>query len=189
MKKKKVQPAPVNSDLFQQALDGVIPLPPSNRIPLAQPLRRAPPRSTVISTNLIEDTLSDNDAGSDAGSDVPTEFLRSGMSRMTLRNLRRGRWPVQDTLDLHGFQSDAARKMLLEFLSDAMQHSLRFVCVIHGKGWQTDGKEGVLKSRVRHWLAQYSKVLAFCEAPQNAGGSGAVWVLLKSSDQSSDIPG
>ena len=185
MKKKMVQPAPVNSDLFQQALDGVIPLPPSNRILLAQPLRRAPSRSTAISTNLIEDTLSDNDAGSD----VPTEFLRSGMSRMTLRNLRRGRWPVQDTLDLHGFQSDAARKMLLEFLSDAMQHSLRFVCVIHGKGWQTGGKEGVLKSRVRHWLAQYSKVLAFCEAPRNAGGSGAVWVLLKSSDQSSDIPG
>lgn len=186
MKKKKDQSAPVNSDLFQQALGGVIPLPPSNRIPLSKPLRRAPPRSSVIPTNLIEDTLSDNDAGAD----VPTEFLRSGMSRMTLRNLRRGRWPMQDTLDLHGFQSDAARKMLLEFLSDAMQHNLRFVCVIHGKGWQTGGKEGVLKSRVRHWLAQYSEVLAFCEAPQNAGGSGAVWVLLKAGGQSkSDMVG
>ena len=187
MKKKKDQPAPVNSDLFQQALGGVIPLPPSNRIPLAQPLRRAPTRSTAISTNLfIEDKLSDNDAWGD----VPTEFLRSGMSRLTLRNLRRGRWPMQDILDLHGFQSDAARKMLLEFLSDAIQHGQRFVCVIHGKGWQTGGKEGVLKSRVRHWLAQYSEVLAFCEAPQNAGGSGAVWVLLKTGDQSkSDMAG
>lgn len=186
MKKKKVQPAPVNSDLFQQALDGVIPLPPFNRITLAQPLRRAPHRSTAISTNLIEDALSDNDAGGD----VPTDFLRSGMSRMTLRKLRRGRWPMQDTLDLHGFQSDAARKMLLVFLNEAMQHSLRFVCVIHGKGWQTGGKEGVLKSRVRHWLAQYSEVLAFCEAPQNAGGSGAVCVLLKAGGQSkSDMAG
>ncbi|MDP1679629.1 MAG: Smr/MutS family protein [Candidatus Nitrotoga sp.] len=185
MKKKKDQPAPVNAELFQQALDGVIPLPPSNRIPLAQPLRRAPSRGNAISTHLIEDTLSDNDTGGD----VPTEFLRSGMSRMTLRKLRRGRWPMQDTLDLHGFQSDAARKLLLEFLHDAVQHSLRFVCVIHGKGWQAGGKEGVLKSRVRHWLSQYSEVLAFCEAPQNAGGSGAVWVLLKASGQSSDIPG
>jgi DNA-nicking Smr family endonuclease len=80
--------------------------------------------------------------------------------------------------------------MLLEFLSDAIQHGQRFVCVIHGKGWQTGGKEGVLKSRVRHWLAQYSEVLAFCEAPQNAGGSGAVWVLLKTGDQSkSDMAG
>lgn len=184
MKKKKDQPATINAELFQQALDGVIPLPPSNRISLAQPLRRAPPRSTATTTNLIKDTLSDNDAGGD----VPTEFVRSGMSRMTLRNLRRGRWPMQDTLDLHGFHSDAARKLLLEFLSDAIQHNLRFVCVIHGKGWQPGGKEGLLKSRVRHWLSQYSEVLAFCEAPQNAGGSGAVWVLLKASGQSSGIP-
>lgn len=185
MKKKKDQPAPINAELFRQALDGVIPLPPSNRISLAQPLRRVPPRGVVISTHLIEDTLSDNDAGGD----VPTEFLRSGMSRMTLRKLRRGRWPMQDTLDLHGFHSDAARKLLLEFLRDALQHSLRFVCVIHGKGWQAGGKEGILKSRVRHWLSQYSEVLAFCEAPLNAGGSGAVWVLLKAGGQSSDILG
>ncbi len=185
MKKKKDQPASINAELFQQALDGVIPLPPSNRISLAQPLRRVPPRGTVISTHLIEDTFSDNDAGGD----VPTEFLRSGMSRMTLRKLRRGRWPMQDTLDLHGFHNDAARKLLLEFLRDAVQHSLRFVCVIHGKGWQAGGKEGVLKSRVRHWLSQYSEVLAFCEAPLNAGGSGAVWVLLRAGGQSSDIVG
>lgn len=185
MKKKKDQPVSINAELFQQALDGVIPLPPSNRISLAQPLRRVPPRGTVVPTHLIEDTLSDNDTGGD----VSTEFLRSGMSRMTLRKLRRGRWPMQDTLDLHGLHSDAARKLLLEFLRDAVQHSLRFVCVIHGKGWQAGGKEGVLKSRVRHWLSQYSEVLAFCEAPLNAGGSGAVWVLLKASGQGSDIVG
>lgn len=185
MKKKEDQCVPINAELFQQALDGVIPLPPSNRISLAQPLRRMPPRSTVISPPLIVDTLSDNDAGGE----VPTEFLRSGMSRMTLRKLRRGQWPMQDTLDLHGFHSDAARKLLLEFLRDAVQHSLRFVCVIHGKGWQPGGKEGVLKSRVRHWLSQCSEVLAFCQAPLNAGGSGAVWVLLKVGGQSSEIVG
>ncbi|MDO9103003.1 MAG: Smr/MutS family protein [Candidatus Nitrotoga sp.] len=185
MKKKNSQSVPVNSELFQQALDGVTPLPPSDRIPLPQPLRRAPSRNTAISIPLIEDTLSDNDTGDD----IPTEFLRSGISCTTLRKLRRGRWPMQDTLDLHGFQSDAARKLLLEFLRDAIAHNLRFVCVIHGKGWQAGGKEGVLKSRVRHWLSQYSEVLAFCEAPQNAGGSGAVWILLRVSSQSSDIPG
>lgn len=179
----KVELVPVGAELFKQVLDGVIPLPPSDRIsPLAQPLRRAPPRIIAIPTLAIEDTLSDNDTGGD----VPIEFLRSGISRMTLRKLRRGRWSMQDTLDLHGFHSDAARKLLLEFLRDAMQHSLRFVCVIHGKGWQAGGKEGVLKSRVRHWLTQYSEVLAFCEAPQNAGGSGAVWILLKVGGQSSD---
>ncbi|RFC37870.1 MAG: DNA-nicking endonuclease, Smr domain [Candidatus Nitrotoga sp. SPKER] len=183
MKKKKDAPVSINDELFQQALDGVIPLKPSNRIFLAQPLRRVSSRDTVVSAHLIEDTLSDNNAEDD----VPTEFLRSGISRMTLRKLRRGRWAIQGTLDLHGFHSDAARKLLLEFLRDAVQHGLRFVCVIHGKGWQAGGKEGVLKSRVRHWLSQYSEVLAFCEAPLNAGGSGAVWVLLKAGGHSSYI--
>jgi DNA-nicking Smr family endonuclease len=184
MKEKKEQRAvPANSDLFQQALDGVIPLPPSDRVSPAQPGHRVPSPDKPLLTGAIADTFSDNETGDE----VPTEFLRSGISRKTLRNLRRGRWPMQDTLDLHGFNSDGARKMLLEFLNEAMRNGLRSVCVIHGKGWQPGGKEGVLKGRVRHWLAQYPEVLAFCEAPQNAGGGGAVWVLLKAGGHDDDI--
>ena len=58
----------------------------------------------------IADTLSDHGAG-----DTPlTEFTRSGISRMTLRKLKRGTLPVEDSLDLHGLNSDAARQMLLD---------------------------------------------------------------------------
>ena len=181
MKEKKEQPAPVDAELFRQALNGVIPLAPSNRTtarlspphssPLAHPVHEPEPAQ-------IQDTLSDHGAG-----DTPlTEFMRSGISRMTLRKLRRGQFPIQDSLDLHGLNSDAARKLLLEFLRDATRHSLRCVCVIHGKGWHTDSGEGILKIRVRHWLTQCSEVLAFCEAPPNAGGGGAVLVLLKSGE-------
>ena len=99
---------------------------------------------------------------------------------MTLRKLRRGQWPLQDSLDLHGLHSDAARKLLLEFMREATQHGLRCVCVIHGKGRHTEGGEGILKSRVRYWLTQCAEVLAFCEAPPQEGGGGAVKVLLKS---------
>lgn len=175
MKKKKEPPAPVDAELFRQALDGVIPLAPSNCVthpnsPRRKPIHYTPP------TPPIADTLSDHGAG-----DTPlTEFLRGGMSRMTLRKLRRGQWPPQDSLDLHGLNSDAARKLLLEFLHAATQHDLRCVCVIHGKGWHSDGGEGILKTRVRHWLTQCAEVLAFCEALPNAGGGGAVLVLLKS---------
>ncbi|MBI5435669.1 MAG: Smr/MutS family protein [Nitrosomonadales bacterium] len=179
MKNKKEQPAPPDTELFRQALDGVTPLAPSNRAttqlspphspPLASPVHKPEPAQ-------IQDTLSDHGAGDT----LLTEFMRSGISRMTLRKLRRGQWPVQDSLDLHGLNSDAARKLLLEFLRDATQNGLRHVCVIHGKGWHTDGGEGILKIRVRHWLTQCAEVLAFCEAPPNAGGGGAVLVLLKS---------
>jgi DNA-nicking Smr family endonuclease len=34
----------------------------------------------------------------------------------------------------------------------------------------------------RHWLTQHAQVLAFCEAPPNAGGGGAARVLLKAMD-------
>ncbi len=175
MKEKKEQHAPIDAELFRQALDGVTPLAPSNRVTTHLP----PARKTRITPKSepakIQDILSDHGA-----SDTPlAEFLRPGVSRMILRKLRRGLPPIQDSLDLHGLNSDAARKLLQEFLRDATQRGLRCVCVIHGKGWHADGGEGILKSRTRHWLSQCAEVLAFCEAPPNKGGGGAVKVLLK----------
>lgn len=175
MKENKEQPAPIDAELFRQALDGVIPLKPSGRIAASPHPVRTPRITHKTETAKIQDNLSDHDAG-----EAPlTEFLRPGMSRMILRKLRRGQPPIQDSLDLHGLSSDAARKLLLEFLRDATQQGLRCVCVIHGKGWHTEGGEGILKTRTRHWLTQRAEVLAFCGAPPNAGGGGAVLVLLK----------
>ena len=179
MKKNLEQPAPSDGDLFQQAVEGVTPITPSNRIPPSAPARRVPFRSKVIPSPAITDSLSDHGT-----SDVaPTSFLRSGLNRMTLRKLRRGQWPVQDTIDLHGNTSDEARRLLVAFLHHALHNGLRCVSVIHGKGWRTEGGEGILKVRVRHWLTQYPQVLAFCEAPANAGGGGAVWLLLVSENK------
>ena len=39
-----------------------------------------------------------------------------------------------------------------------------------------------LKGKVNHWLMQRDEVLAFCSAPRTDGGTGAVYVLLKSTD-------
>ena len=175
MKKNKDQPAPIDADLFRQALDGVIPLAPSNRAPRFSPPRHAPTHNASTAPS-IADTLSDHGAEDK----LITEFLRPGISRMALRKMRRGQWPIQDSLDLHGLRSEAARRLLLEFLHDATQRGLHCVCIIHGKGWHTEGGEGILKSRARHWLTQCAEVLAFCEAPPHEGGGGAVWVLLKS---------
>lgn len=179
MNKKKEQPVAKEAELFRQALDGVMPLAPTNRIAPAASPRRTVPRNTAIAPAPVADKLSDHGAEDT----LLTEFMRNGLSRMTLRKLRRGVWPVQDSLDLHGMSSDNARKLLPEFLQHAVQHGLRCVCVIHGKGWHTGGV-GILKARTRHWLTQCAEVLAFCEAPPNLGGGGAVLVLLKVQNQS-----
>ncbi len=169
MKEKPEQ----DTDLFRQALEGVTPLPPPDRItPKPKPRKFA---ASAAPSPVIADTLSDHGAG-----DVAlTEFLRNGLNRMTLRDLRRSRWPIQDELDLHGLTNDEARKLLANFLHHAVQRGLRCVNVIHGKGWRSEGRDGILKVNTRHWLTQHPNVLAFCEAPPNAGGGGAVRVLLK----------
>lgn len=176
LEKKCAQPLALDAELFRQAVEGTVPLPPSDRVSPAPPPRRVTPRTTPTAAPAIADHLSDHGAG-----DAPlTEFARSGISRMTLRKLRRGNWPVEDNLDLHGLSSEAARQLLLQFLHEAMTRNLKCVCVIHGKGDRADGGEGILKSRTRHWLTQCAEALAFCEPPARGGGSGAVWVLLKS---------
>ena len=175
MKKSSDPPLPVDADLFRQAVDGVIPLQPANRTPAVRTPKRSP-HPAAPAPAPIPDHLSDHGAEDK----LLTEFARPGISRMTLRKLRRGEWPIQDSLDLHSLHSDAARRLLLEFLHDASQSGLRCVCIIHGKGRHTEGGEGILKSRVRHWLTQCAEVLAFCETPPNEGGGGAVKVLLKS---------
>lgn len=171
MKEKPEQDA----DLFRQALEGVTPLPPSDRITPEPKLRKF--AATAAPSAPVPDTLSDHGAGDTA----ITEFLRNGLNRMTLRDLRRGRWPIQDELDLHGLTNDEARKLLAGFLYQATQRGLRCVNIIHGKGWRSEGRDGILKVNTRHWLTQHAQVLAFCEAPPNAGGGGAVRVLLRSS--------
>lgn len=174
MAQKKIPPSDSDAELFRQALSKVTPLPPSNRADISVPpshpaqIKLRAENPTAIKNNL-------SDAG--AENNPLTEFTRSGISRMELRKLRRGK--IQDSLDLHGLTSDTAQKLLLQFLHEATQSNFRCVCVIHGKGWHTEGGEGVLKTRSRHWLTQCAEVLAFCEAPPHEGGSGAVKMLLK----------
>ncbi|HZI82886.1 MAG TPA: Smr/MutS family protein, partial [Casimicrobiaceae bacterium] len=111
--------------------------------------------------------------------DVHQTFLRKGLGADVLSKLRRGQWSVQGELDLHRLTRDEARDALTGFLNEARGHGWRCVRIIHGKGLSSPNREPVLKGRVRLWLAQRDEVLAYCEAPHHAGGSGAVVVLLK----------
>jgi DNA-nicking Smr family endonuclease len=173
--KQPDQVAPNDAALFRAAIGEVQPLAEQNRI-TPQSAPRKPLLHTPASHQEIPDTLSNFAAGN-----APDEYLSNGLSRMTLRKLRRGAWPIQDSLDLHGNNSDAARKLLQEFLHEATQRKLRCVLVIHGKGLNSQDGEAVLRRLARHWLAQHQYVLGYCDAPGKDGGSGAALVLLKNS--------
>jgi len=172
---KKSSPSePTDAEIFRTSIGDVKPVRKQNSVAV-----NITPRknfsSPIAPSPEIPDTLSDF-----VTDETLDEFLRNGLSRMTLRKLKRGTtWPVQDMLDLHGLKTDEARKLLQAFLHEALQHSLRCVLLIHGKGLNSKGGEAILRKLTRHWLTQHPAVLGFCDASPNEGGSGAVLVLLK----------
>ena len=100
-------------------------------------------------------------------------FVRPGVSRQTLRKMRKGHWVVEAQVDLHGLDRHQAHAETEEFLKKAKKRGLRCVRIVHGKGL------GVLKSALRRWLPMKDEVLAFTQAPATQGGSGALLVLLR----------
>jgi DNA-nicking Smr family endonuclease len=98
---------------------------------------------------------------------------KDGVQLQVARKLRRGHWPVQDEIDLHGLTQAQAMPMLDEFLRYCTARRMRCVRVIHGKG------QGVLRNAARQLLADRREVAAYCEAPPDQGGAGAMLVLLK----------
>ena len=117
----------------------------------------------------------------DAGQEFEQQqtFVRKGIGPDVVAKLRRGHWSVQAELDLHGMTTEEAHDALADFVTGARERGMRCVRVIHGKGLTSPNREPVLKGKVRNWLAHWDEVLAYAEAPQNAGGGGAVLALLK----------
>ena len=168
-----IQDIPGDVELFRKTVGKVNPLAKQNRIkPYFSPRKPYTPSDDPASA--IPDNLSDF-----TPDEVPDEYTRNGISRLSLRKLKRGFWPIHDNLDLHGSNRDAARKLLQEFIHTATNNEMRCVLVIHGKGINSQSGEAVLRRLTRHWLTQHPKVLGYCDALPKQGGSGAVLVLLK----------
>jgi len=107
-------------------------------------------------------------------------FRRDGIPETVLRKLRRGEYVVDAELDLHGMNAEDARAAMKEFLLNALGTHMRCIRIVHGKGRRSGPRGPVLKNLVNRWLRQVDAVVAFGSARPNDGGSGAVYVLLRS---------
>lgn len=173
--------------LFQSALGGVKKIAQSDRYVPNLPkgvnvaVKPARPRTQAEDdAAVLRESLSDAFEVDHLLDDDPSlSFTRAGIGSDVVRKLRKGAWPVQDELDLHGLRRDAARDQLGDFLSRAGKRKLRCVCVIHGKGLGSAGGEPVLRSMVHSWLEQKDEVIAFCAANVDGRSHGALLVLLK----------
>jgi DNA-nicking Smr family endonuclease len=113
-----------------------------------------------------------------SGADV-LAFHRAGVRPQVVRQLRRGLFPIEDELDLHGLTQSVARDYLAQFLTQNRDAGRRCVRIIHGKGYRSGARGPILKIAVDLWLRRHMNVIAFTSARPIDGGTGAVYVLLR----------
>lgn len=166
-------------DLFLQAVGEVKPVPHDRVVHERPALKPIPQKFIEDEKAVLKDMLSDEYFDADLQPGEVLAYCGHGIQKSTYKKFRRGEYRREAELDLHGYTGEQARKRLAEFLTDARRHDCRCVSVIHGKGLSSN--EGpILKTRVNSWLRQRGDVLAFHSARPNDGGTGAVYVLLKS---------
>ncbi len=103
----------------------------------------------------------------------------AGVDRATAERLKRGRTPIEARLDLHGMTQAEAHRALAGFVAGSRAAGRRCLLVITGHG-RISG--GILKAAVPRWLGEPDlrrHVLAIAPAQPEAGGSGALYVLVR----------
>ncbi|OZI39101.1 DNA mismatch repair protein MutS [Bordetella genomosp. 1] len=174
---------------FKRAMQTVAPIKqtPRRAAPVQRPATAAGVSEAIASrrAHAQGETPRRADQGVSDGGDVAhllsengTAFVRHDAAPDTARNLKRGQWRVGAELDLHGLRVEQARHAVISFLDECLEHGIRCVRIVHGKGYNS-GLEPVLKDKARTWLVQKKEVMAFSEAMEREGGAGALLVLMR----------
>ena len=171
-------------DIFREAMSGVSPMTHDKAYHEAEKpkIKSRQSNSEVKSFEeemLVHDSLSDELEIEDVDNEEVLSFCESGIQKTVFKKLRTGGYRISDELDLHGSTLKQAKQILLYYLQEAVQFEGCCVRIIHGKGHRSGNNKPVLKTHVNHWLSEHERVLAFHSAKAKDGGTGAVYVLLK----------
>jgi DNA-nicking Smr family endonuclease len=176
--------APDDSQLLEEALRNVRPLSGPRHAPPAS--ERGPTRAIVSEDAEVLAELSDLIAGQGQFDITETEEYvegaRAGLDPRLIVRLRRGEFPLEAHLDLHGMTQPDSRQALNEFIQESARNGRRTVLVVPGRGLGSPGGRPVLKHAVVQWLSHgmlSGYVLGFVTARPTDGGAGALYVLLR----------
>lgn len=104
----------------------------------------------------------------------PWVLKTDGVSQERLRQLAKGRPPVDAEVDLHGMTREEAFSALECCMQQALIQHNRVLCLVHGRGLHSQDGRPVLKHAVHDWLADgpfSAYVLATIPKPETRGGS------------------
>jgi len=157
--------AAADADAFARAMQDVVRLEPDPRGRVRRTAPISPPRQSPQRAE--QGDVSDHD------------FVANGVDRREIGKLKRGEYIVHDRHDLHGMTAAEALASVKRLIENSRHRGHRCVCIIHGRGLHSTGNQPILKARVREYLRSHRSVLAYTDAPESDGGSGAVYVLLR----------
>ena len=164
--------------LFRDAVAGAEPLRSDKVLPQSERPRPVARFTREDEQRAQQETLTTSPEELELEAGDQLSYRREDVKLQVLKNLRRGKYRIQEELDLHGLVVVEAKTVLEDYIRDCRDRGLHCVRVIHGKGIGSGQKGPVLKGKVNLWLRRHKDVAAFVSAPGNDGGTGAVYVLL-----------
>ncbi len=175
-----------DEDLFRREMSDVVPLADDGRL-TPEPRRGAPTPAQRARRRAAAGDEGDPNFLTlghvrQAGPWDELAWKRDGVQEGVYRKLRLGKYPIEARLDLHRRSVREAREAVWRFVRDCLRHDARTVLISHGRGDRSE-TPGRIKSYVAHWLEQLPEVLAFHSASRAHGGYGAVYVLLRKSEE------
>ncbi len=178
-----------DDDLFRDEMAGVTPLQREQRV-VRRPVSANKTALEHRRSAAVAEELPDRNKLTDT-SIAPLDpwyvlsFKRPGVQNGVFRKLKQGRYEAQARLDLHRMTVERARREIFEFVEQSYQYGVRSALIIHGKGETRPEREraSILKGCVDHWLRELDIVQAFHSALPQHGGTGAVYVLLRKSEE------
>ena len=167
-------------DLFRAEMRDTKPLHHNDKLLHLKPKPKATVQVEALSApHSQHDPFSDMYAHETVENEQYLEYQGPGIQHRTFAKLRSGKIHIEADLDLHGVTLAVARPTLNQFLEQCQQERIKYVRLIHGKGWNSKDNKPVIKSSLNHWLRENNRVLAFCSATIDDGGTGALYLIVK----------
>ena len=166
---------PSDEELFGQAMRGTQPI-ESGVLPCAPvtPSVLEPPEKTKLPSKKLTFRYKEE------ASSIEASLIDLGPK--ILRKLKRGKFPIEAIVDLHGMDVQEAQSAVEQAIQAAVSQHQRCVLIVHGKGHHSHSNKPILKSKIREWLTEShlaELVLAYTSAQPSDGGNGAVYVLTR----------